>query len=207
MSDFSNEADGSATEKDLAAFKKFVQAAVNFPLKEWLLFVSSLRIKRVKKGEHLFQQGDRSPLVGFVSRGLFQTYYLDSSGRERTKNFVWEGGLIGNWVYQLQKLPAGFSARALEDSYVLWISFDRLEDLQKTSHAMERLRRKSSEALLIERERREFQLLTMSATERHKAFLKDFEPILNRIPQYLVASYLGITPVALSRIISEESES
>jgi len=196
----------SPDQNSLHFFRGFVDSMVDFPLKEWVLFVASLRIKRVRKGDHLFQQGEFSPIVGFVSKGLIQTYYLDPEGRERTKSFAWEGRLIGNWAYQIQGLPSGFSARAIEDSYVIWISFDRLEELQKKSPALERLRRKSSESILIEREMREFQLLTMTAAERYQSFLKDFRPIISRVPQYLIASYLGITPVALSRLLSNAAE-
>ncbi|MFN8791513.1 MAG: Crp/Fnr family transcriptional regulator [Bdellovibrionales bacterium] len=197
----------SPDQSSLQYFRGFVEGLVDFPLKEWILFVSSLRIKRLKKGDHLFQQGEFSPIVGFVTRGLIQTYYLDPEGKERTKSFAWEGRLIGNWAYQIQGLPSGFSARAIEDTLVIWISFERLEELQKKSLALERLRRKCSEAILIERERREYQLLTLTAAERYQAFLKEFSPILPRVPQYLIASYLGITPVALSRLLANADES
>lgn len=167
---------------------------------EWARFIANLRLVHLKKGEHLFREGEVSNVIGFVTRGLIYTYYNNDDGKIRVKNFAWEGRLISPYAAILEKKPANFSAEAIEPTLVLVLDGRRLEEWQERHVCWERLTRKCAEKIVIERERREFETLAMSYDQRIDSFFEQFAPIIDRIPQYLIAGYLGITPVALSRI-------
>jgi CRP-like cAMP-binding protein len=80
------------------------------------------------------------------------------------------------------------------------LSYSAFQKLMKNSADWERVGRVIAERTLVDREKREAQLLTLSGTERYQSFRRDFPGLCDRLPQYLIASYLGLTPVALSRI-------
>jgi len=99
---------------------------------------------------------------------------------------------------------SAFSIEAMEDSVVIEISYDLLKELMDTSPMWERFVRTSVERLYIRKEERERELLCYSALERYQAFLLKYPGLEKRIPQYHIASYLGISPVSLSRLLRND---
>lgn len=190
---------------ELSALKNFISAFAELPALEWLEFTRALRIRKLNPGEVLFEQGtpysDQNP-VGFVLSGLIYTYYTDRAGHEAVKNFAWEGRLIAPYTSLLLKQPISFTAKAWESTWVVTLPFGELNRFYDRHKSWERLGRKAAEKLLIERERREYEMLFLEAKERWMAFTKYYEPIVNRVPQWMIASFIGITPVALSRILN-----
>lgn len=186
--------------------KSFLTAASDIPVTEWLYFVTQLRLVHLKKGDFLFKPDEPSAVIGFVTQGLIHTFYTTSEGRQLTKNFAWEGRLISPWAAVLQNKQANFSAQAIEPTLIVAIDAHRFNEMKKRHPCWETVSRKCTEAILIERERREFEFLALNYDERIKSFNEFYSSIVERIPEYLVASYLGITPVALSRIKSKLKE-
>lgn len=194
--------------KDHANFfeklKKFSSQVAEIPPLEWARFLARLQIRHTRKGELLFKEGERSNLIGFVAKGLIYTIYQNSDGKERVKNFAWEGRLISPWVSILDGKPASFSAISLEPSYIVAMDGKIFkEEFQNRHICWERFSRACTERVLFEREKREREFLMCSTFERYQEFLIQYRDITERIPQHLIASYLGITPVALSRLLSE----
>jgi CRP-like cAMP-binding protein len=96
--------------------------------------------------------------------------------------------------------PAGFDIQALEDTETLCLPFEVSDALVARHPAWERLRRLAMERLFLEKEQREKDFLTLDATARYQAFLEREPGLASRVALHHVASYLGMTPVALSRI-------
>jgi CRP-like cAMP-binding protein len=185
--------------------RSFVSSLTEIPLTESIYLANCVRRQSYKKGEFLFQTGQKSDLIGFVAIGLVYTYYCSDTGSLYVKNFAWEGKLISPYTSILLGRPCDFTAVALEDTTLLTITGETLKQLQDRNACWERLSRKCSEALLIQREKREYEALNYRTLERYQAFQEEFAPILRRIPQHLIAAYLGINPVSLSRILNSKS--
>lgn len=180
--------------------KNFISSVQSVPILEWPYFISQLKIVSLKKGDFLFKENEKSYVVGFVAKGLIHTFYITSEGKQKTKNFAWEGRLISPWVSILEDTAPTFSAQALESTIIVTIDARTLKKLEKKNYCWESLSRKCTEKILKERERREYEFLALSFKERLQAFNHFYEDIIGRIPEYLIASYLGLTPEGLSRI-------
>ena len=148
----------------------------------------------------LVRQGEAANRIYFVCQGLLKTYYVDPSGREATKGFAPEGEMAAPYVSILMQQPSNLTIVALEDSVLVSFDAKNLDRLYQSHVAWQVFGRKFAEKLLVEKSKREYQMMVFDAEQRYQAFLTEFPAIAARVPQYEIASYLGITPVALSKI-------
>src|SRR5262245_27438280 len=175
---------------------------LSLPEPEWRAFERLLAPRRFSKGERFVEPGDRRGLVGLVRSGLFRFYYVDADGREATKTFRGPGELAAAYAELLMGVPSRTFVEALEDSELLVAPYAELLRLYARHPGWQELGRRVAERFYVNKERREFELLQLPAAERYRLFDREYPGLAARIPQYHVASYLGITPVALSRIVS-----
>ncbi|NRA65962.1 MAG: Crp/Fnr family transcriptional regulator [Pseudobacteriovorax sp.] len=167
---------------------------------EFASFSSGLRLSRFKKHETFTTVGDIHDRVGFVAEGVFKVYYSTSEGRSIIRNFCIEGSPIGSFATILTKQPAHVTIEALEDSIIFETSFEHLASYFERGIAWQKLGRRIAELHYISREKREFQLLSLDASERYEAFKIDFPGLEDRVNQSDIASFLGVDPATLSRI-------
>lgn len=179
---------------------KAIQAIVPLPDEEWSYFVQHISICSVSKGEHVLQLDEVPMNIYFCIRGLFRMYYITEDGKEFNKSFCAEDDFITSYGALLTGRPSTFSIEALEDSKLVTIPYDLMLTLFEREVHWERLGRKLAENLYVKKEQKERQFLVHSADERYRLFLQEYPGLENRIPQYHISSYLGITPVSLSRI-------
>lgn len=192
------------TTPTFEAFHATVSSAVA-PLKPHSVVLASLAktsdLKAFSKGDHLLRAGDVATHLFFVSRGLLRYYFLDdATGEERTGQFFDEGQVFTDAASFLAQAPATQSINALEPGEVLRIPRAALYDAYAADHAMERFGRLMLENALVGSQRRAANLLRLSPDERYRTFVSTRPEVARRVPQYLIASYLGITPEGLSRI-------
>lgn len=173
---------------------------------DWNLFIERTRTKRIPKGVTLIQAGQLVKHAYFCTMGLFRLYYTLQDGREYNVAFTVENDFATSYGAMVMGTPSFFTIEAMEDSAVIEISYDTLKELADKSRAWERFVYKSVERLYIRKEERERELLYLSAKERYDVFLVKYPGLAHRIPQYHIASYLGITPVSLSRILHSEKD-
>jgi CRP-like cAMP-binding protein len=189
----------------LQRFRIFLESLVRIPSDQWSHIESRLHVRRYEEGEILLRQGEAAAKIFFVCQGLLKTTILEKSGSQYTKGFVWENGLAAPYVAILTARPANLGILALEQSQVLEIPAELIPKLYQNHMCWQELGRKIAEALLVERERREYQFVAWNATERYEAFTREYPELLRRVPLYEIASYLGITPVALSKIRAKKA--
>lgn len=154
----------------------------------------------VTKGSFVFRRGEPEESIFMLQDGILKASYLSDAGTEMIKSFVFPGELIGSLSSAHWNEKSAFDLIALDHSIVLKLSFGLLYDaarknLELAGDVMDRL--------LIygrQKERRERDLLTLSAEGRYHALLREAPTIVTSIKQKDIARYLGITPVALSRI-------
>ena len=131
-------------------------------------------------------------------------FYPLPDGREYNVAITLEQDFATSYGSMVKGEASAFSIEAMEDSVVIEISYDLLKELMDTSPMWERFVRTSVERLYIRKEERERELLCYSALERYQAFLLKYPGLEKRIPQYHIASYIGISPVSLSRVLRND---
>lgn len=182
-----------------ALLRSAMDMLVPFTEDEWTVFREAFRERRVERNEVYLHAGDTAQRVGFVAQGLFRmVYHVD--GEERTKDFQHEGQFTGSLASLLIGTPARFSVVAMEPSLLLEIRREQLFDLSDRFPVWDRMRRNYAEQLFLYKEAREASLLLDSHEERYLQFLRERPDLLQRVPLKHIASYLGMTPEALSRI-------
>ncbi len=180
-------------------YKKLILYS-EIPPKEFEKLVRVSRVCHLKKGEYFQQAGERPNKFGFVISGILRLYYTNGSGDEFNKNFCVENDFVAAYSALLQNRVSRLSIQAMEETTLLVIGYKDYLQLFNQHLCWQILGRKIAENLFIKKEEKESQFLLDSAETRYLKFLKEYPDLEVRIKQYHIASYLGITPVALSRI-------
>ena len=155
--------------------------------------------KVFKKGEHLLQAGNVCRYVTFIETGLVR-YYINSDGEERTNYFNKEGEFVCNYMSFLPQTPSYINIQALEDTTIFVISFNDIQQLYREVEHGERFGRLALEQVYLIAINQIGSMYADPPEVRYSKFLSDFRDIVQRIPQYYIASYVGIKPQSLSRI-------
>ncbi len=180
--------------------ENFLSRFVQFTPLEWARIVPYVRVKLLEKDDHLFRQGEDCENLYMVLKGIFKVYYQNNEGEEKIKRFISRGETLAPMPSIIKGETSCFSAQALENSVVAYLKYSEMESLTHKSHHWERALRKGLEESLVAREDREYELFMLTPQERYEKFVNKYPQLMNQLPQYLIASYLGITPVSLSRI-------
>lgn len=188
----------------LDAIKAYLRAFADLPEAELAAFASAVSVMRIMPGELFTRTGDTHDRVGLVLSGVFRVYYMSPEGNLFIRNFCKEGMPIGSYATLLTSQPAHVSIEALEPSTVAQFRYAELTNRFDRHPAWERVGRRIAEEHYIARERREYHLLAFDAATRYEHFLRDFPGLDQRITQANIASYLGVTPETLSRIIRKK---
>ncbi len=155
---------------------------------------------RFAKGEHLFFQGELCRDVFCMRHGLVKLYFNTLEGKEWIKSFIADRGLLGSRISQALHHPSPFSALCLEETTVVRIPYDIFEEVCFSDMAMAQAIFRFTQWLGVRKELREYQLLCLSAEEGYREFIQSNPGLAVRLTQIDIARYLGITPIALSRI-------
>ncbi|EDM38647.1 cyclic nucleotide binding-regulatory protein [Pedobacter sp. BAL39] len=156
--------------------------------------------KRLRKRQYLLQEGEVCRCLTFVAKGLLRTYNVDEKGDEHINIFGWEGWWLSDFRSFLSGDPAVFNIDAIEDSELLMISRSDYEELTLRVPIMDRYFRILYQNSLVTKERRLMSAITHTAQEKYLKLSESNPEIIERIPQHMVASYLGIAAETLSRI-------
>jgi CRP-like cAMP-binding protein len=154
---------------------------------------------KLNKKEHWMQRGDVCNEIAFIAHGCIRTYYTKQQ-IDRTSQFFFENTWYTDYESWLSKQPVAVSVQALEPSYLLIIPFRELERLYVANPKFERLGRLMAENTIIHIRNRNLSLLNDNPEERYLRLIKERPKVVARIPQHIIASFLGIEPETLSRI-------
>ncbi len=187
---------------NLNSFKENIHTLAEIPEKEWIYIQSFFKEEHFDKGDHLLRAGEIPEYIYFCISGLVRMYYTTENGVEYNKSFCQKNEFVTSYSAGLLRIPSLLSIQTLESSDFVALPFTILPNLLERHPSWERLNRKLVEMLYIKKEQKEMQLLLLSAEQRYRAFLDEYSHQEKNIPNYHIASYLGITPVALSRIRS-----
>jgi CRP-like cAMP-binding protein len=173
---------------------------------DWTIFKGKLTIQRLKKGELLVRNGDTCRQVSFINKGLLRFFYL-VNGKEISTGFVPENAYVSQYDSFLTNQPSAGNIDALEDCELINLSYDDMQALYKSNPVFEIFGRKIAEMLFIMISSQTTMLLTMSPEERYRSVIQNHPFVIQRVPQYMIASFIGITPEHLSRLRKKKSYS
>ncbi len=183
--------------------KTFFQSIIKTPVPYWDELEGILTKKEVKKGDHFFQHFDNCDEVAIVSSGLFRIYLIDSEGEEKTYSFIPEQGFILDFFLTWEKSPSMISCQALEDSVIYTTKYTHFIELIEKDPIWGEIYREVLVRTYMRKSKREIEFVLYNAKERLKQCLSSKYIDVNRIPKTYLASYLGIAPPSLSRLLRE----
>ena len=168
--------------------------------KEKELFTSSIKVRQLRKRQYFLQPGDVMRFEVFVTEGCLRQYYVDEKGQEHSMMFAFEDWWTGDMYSFLSGKPSKYHLEAIEDTTLLLIERNQLEQLYDQIPQLNRFYRILLQNAYVVMSERINQSLSMTAEERYHAFLQRYPHFEQRLSLKHIASYLGITPESLSRI-------
>lgn len=167
---------------------------------------SFFRVRKLRKRQFLLQEEDVCKDFAFVSQGLLKSYVLDEKGNENINLFGWEGWWIADFQSFLFQTPATLAIEAIEDCELLLLSRVNYDQMLEEVPVMERYFRLVYERSLATKDQRLVTAQTYSAEEKYNHLIQTYPELIQRIPQSLLASFLGLTPETFSRIKHKKRE-
>lgn len=154
----------------------------------------------LKKGDFALREGETCKHTFFIQSGLLKQYTLDNKGKEHILFFAPENWFVTNIESVHFNLPSNYFIEAVEDTRILLIDEKLILNLSQHNRAFLEFNNKLLHSHIVSMQKRVTQLLSSSAEERYLDFIDSCPDLLMRIPQTMIASYLGITPESLSRV-------
>ncbi|MEP6950794.1 MAG: Crp/Fnr family transcriptional regulator [Ginsengibacter sp.] len=187
-------------------FFKKVNEKVNLTSEEEDICKSFLVPKKVRKKQYILQEGDVCKYSAFVEKGALRSYTVDERGHEHIVQFAIEGWWISDMYSFITGEPSVYNIDVLEDAELLLLSNPSQEELLQKVPKFERYQRLLVQGAYIALQRRLVLSLSQSAEEKYTKLTNTYPDIIQRVPQHMIASYLGITPETLSRIRRQISD-
>lgn len=184
----------------LPNFKKHLIEKGGLSEEEFAQILPSIKTKRFEKNEYLLKQGDICPHYFFVEQGVLRFYSLNEEGKENILQFATENWIVSDRGSVFFQQPSTYYIDAVEDTIAVILDESFVNEVAKLNPNF----RKQNEILLQNHIRHLYKrislLLGASARKRYLEFVTMYPDIMLRVPQWMIASYLGVTPESLSRV-------
>jgi CRP-like cAMP-binding protein len=181
----------------------YINRVVALTEEEELKLSSLISSRKLLKGQYFLQQGDVCKFSGFVISGCTKTFYVDEEGQEHVIMFSIEDWWTSDMGSYISQKPADFNVQCLENTELIQFSYENQQEMMQEIPKLERFFRIIIERAFVASQKRIVRNMSMSAKDRYLFFRNEYPKIEQRIPQYLIASYLGITKEFLSKIKSQ----
>lgn len=190
----------SINADDLERFNRFVSSHHPVTSSARQAMTGILTRVRIEKGDFFARPEDKEIQLGFILKGLLRTFFLTEKGEEFTTDFCCENDISTNYDVMVPGAANTYYSQAMETVELLKIDYGKYEGLCETHPALQTLKTKLISYHYARKISREKELLSYDAKGRYEQFMKDYAHIAGRVRQYHIATFLGITPVALSRV-------
>ena len=184
---------------------EYINKSVHLTDQEAEIFGASFREVKIKKRQFIVQPDFIVKNRNYVLNGAFRAYVVDDNGQDSTIAFAIEDWWITDYNSYILQKPATMFVVALEDSVILEISYEKEQALKQSNHKFETFFRIRAERTAAFMQQRIISNLTQTAEERYESFINKYPQIVQRVPQYALASYLGMTTEFLSRIRNKKA--
>ncbi|TJZ53757.1 Crp/Fnr family transcriptional regulator [Sphingobacterium olei] len=156
--------------------------------------------KKIGKKQHLLKEGEICKCMGFIVKGAMRKYYTDEKGTEHIVNLYVENWWAGDRESFVMGTPSVYHIDACEDSELFLISRENTLILRNECPAFNELTLKLDEQSTISTQKRITSSISLTAEKRYEDFVNNHPYFVQRFPQHIIASYLGITKDTLSRV-------
>jgi len=184
---------------DFILFKEFLKNVSFLTEEDCSLFEPFLGTTTFKAKDYFLTEGKICVEIGFINKGCFRTYYL-SDGKEINTHFTFENEFVTDYDSFLQEKPSRYFIQALEDAEIVTFNLPALKNAYDQSQNWERFGRMVAEQSYKLTTRRVESFLFMDGEERYLDVQKNQPRIMERIPLYHIASYIGLERESLSRL-------
>jgi CRP-like cAMP-binding protein len=186
-------------------FKKFNEL-VPLTEEEENIIKTYLAPKKLRRKQYLLQETDVCKYIAFVEKGALRAYTVSEKGTEHIIQFAVEGWLISDLYSFLTEEPATYNIDALENTELILTSKTAHEELLQKLPKYETYTRIQITGAYIAMQRRLTSIISLSLEERYTYFTSLYPDLVQRVPQHMIASYMGLTPETLSRVRKRLSE-
>jgi len=156
--------------------------------------------KKLRKKQYLLQEGDPCRYIAFVDKGMLREYSVDKNGNEHIIQFAPEGWTIADLYSFLTGELATYNIDALEDAELVLMSKSAHDELLKISPKYETYNRLQITGAYLAMQKRITSILSLSLEERYTNLTALYPDIVHRVPQHMLASFMGLKPETLSRV-------
>ncbi|MGL4619829.1 MAG: Crp/Fnr family transcriptional regulator [Chroococcidiopsis sp.] len=184
-----------------SAIETYIKQFAQPPDEQIQAFIAAGRSLFIPRKTAFIEVGNVCKEVAFIHSGILRYHVIDpTTGNDHTKDFSFPHSFCTAYTSVVTCQPSQIFVSAVTDAMLTVWPWSTLEELFECELAWANLGRRIAQHLYVRKEQREISFLLQSATERYRALLDTFPADLDAVPQYHIASYLGITPEALSRI-------
>jgi CRP-like cAMP-binding protein len=181
--------------------KKYFEEIKPIHQADWEFFASKLQFQIFKKKEIILEAGHIENYISFIKQGKTRFYIpKEEEDKEITFGFSFSGEFVSAYDSFLTRLPSLYQIEALSETQLWQISYDDLQEVYQQSEDGNFIGRMIAEKLLLIKSKRELSLLHETAEQRYLNLFKERPNLFHEIPLKYIASYIGVTPQALSRI-------
>lgn len=180
--------------------KTFFNNLAPISAESWNKFSILFKPKFLKKGELFISEGQTAKEIAFLESGVVRAFYRNHEAVEYNKHFFINPCFIGGYSSLITKTPNLINQQALTDCNLQVAKYTDIQKLYQTCPDLERAGRVLAELFFVQKEQREIEIVLLDADKRYEIFQKTHPQLEQLIPQYHIASYLGVTPTQLSRI-------
>ena len=178
----------------------YIKKTIDITPEEAAIFSLSFNEVKIQKRQFIVQPNFPVRYRNYVAAGAFRAYVVDDKGQDHTIAFAIDDWWITDYNSYILQKPATMFVVALEDSIILQIEYEKEQTLKRTHHQFETFFRIRAERTAASMQQRIISNLTLTAEERYNSFIEKYPSIVQKVPQYALASYLGMTTEFLSRI-------
>ena len=173
---------------------------ITFSEEEQTIIKYYLTLKKLRKKQYLLQEGDVCKTIAFIEKGALREYNVDDKGNEHILQFAIEGWVISDLYSFMTGESATYNIDAIEDSELVLITKSAQEEILKRVPKYETYSRMQMTGAYMAMQKRITSILSSPIEERYLYFIKLYPNIVQRVPQHMIASYMGLTPETLSRV-------
>lgn len=184
----------------MEGFTNFIRSQISVAEEDLEYIASFMTLKELNSNVLVLRQGDVETHLSYIEKGMARHYYIDPNGKETSLLFTFENWFLGDISSFLTKSPSLCFIETLTYTRLWRIHYNDLQKIYANTTGGDRFGRVMMEQLYLKKTQREWSFLMQTAEERYLDLLKTTPHILQNIPLKHIASYLGITPQALSRI-------
>ena len=179
--------------------REYFEQVINLSDADWAFFASKLTEVTFPKKQQLLCAGKTENYLSFIASGIVR-YYIPKEEQDLTFAFSFEGSFVSGYNSFLTQTPSTYNIETLSRTKLWRLSYSDLQSIYRETEAGNTIGRQASEDLFLKKSQRELSLLNESAEERYRNLFTEQPQLIKEIPLKYIASYIGITPQALSRI-------